>query len=396
MAFHFSKKISFIPFRIPLNMNKRSKNYPCPPFQLSHNILLMTYVLITRKYITILTLLDSYTLDSLCVHLALTCIHTLESIPSFGFYCASSIMYFPLLYLATFWDLPSELFAFWLFYLLLLSGDIHPNPGPLVHPNDFSSGFLSFSNWNLNSLAANDFKRITLLHAENIIHKYDIISLCETSLNDETVVPTDAIPGYVFHPLNHPSGERHGGVGIFYKESLPLRVRDDLSFDECLVIELKFGRKKIFFSVLYRNPRNKASSVEFHTFLSNFESLYGKIQLENPYVTFFTGDVNGHTQAWYADGDTNAEGAAMNDLFNDLDLHQLINEPTHFFNDISNPSCIDIILTDQPNLVLSSGVRPSLDPLVKHQMTFCKLNFKIPVHQNMTEKYDTSKRLRLS
>ena len=43
-----------------------------------------------------------------------------------------------------------------------------------------------------------------------------------------------------------------------------------------------------------------------------------------------------------------------------------------------NPSCIDIILTDQPNLVLNSGVRPSLDPLVKHQMTFCKLNFKIP------------------
>ena len=68
----------------------------------------------------------------------------------------------------------------------------------------------------------------------------------------------------------------------------------------------------------------------------------------------------------------------MNCLLIDLQLHQLIKEPTHFFNDISNPSCIDIILTDQPNLILNSGVRPSLDPLVKHQMTFCKLNFKIP------------------
>ena len=27
---------------------------------------------------------------------------------------------------------------------------------------------------------------------------------------------------------------------------------------------------------------------------------------------------------------------------------------------------------------MNSGVRPSLDPIVKHQMTFCKLNFKIP------------------
>ena len=37
-----------------------------------------------------------------------------------------------------------------------------------------------------------------------------------------------------------------------------------------------------------------------------------------------------------------------------------------------------MILTDQPNLVMNSGVRSSPDPTVKHQMTFCKLNFKIP------------------
>ena len=74
----------------------------------------------------------------------------------------------------------------------------------------------------------------------------------------------------------------------------------------------------------------------------------------------------------------NAEGTALNSLFTELDLDQIITEPTHFFNDHSNPSCIDLILTDQPNLVLDSGVRPSLDPSVHHQMTFCKLNFKIP------------------
>ena len=185
--------------------------------------------------------------------------------------------------------LPSELSALWWFTLsLVLSGDVHPNPGPMV-TDEFSSGFLSFCNWNLNSLATNDFARITLLDAENTIHKYDIISLCETSLNEETTVSPNAIPGYYFHPLNHPSGERHGGVGIFYKESLPLRVRSDLSFDECLVTELRFGRKKIFFTVLYRNPCNKASTPGIHTFLSNFKTLHESIQLENPYATFFTG-----------------------------------------------------------------------------------------------------------
>ena len=46
--------------------------------------------------------------------------------------------------------------------------------------------------------------------------------------------------------------------------------------------------------------------------------------------------------------------------------------------DNCQPTCIDLILTDQPNLVLDSGVRPSLDQTVKHQITYCKVNYKIP------------------
>ena len=58
-------------------------------------------------------------------------------------------------------------------------------------------------------------------------------------------------------------------------------------------------------------------------------------------------------------------------------MTQLISEPTHFRENCL-PSCIDLIISDQPNLVLDSGVRPSLDPTCKHQIIFCKINFKIP------------------
>ena len=88
----------------------------------------------------------------------------------------------------------------------------------------------------------------------------------------------------------------HGGVGLFYKNSLPAVIRRDLSFDECLVIELKFGRKKVFFSVLYRSPAFKHNSPEFETFLLDFRNLHSKIQAENPFAMFFTGDFNGHSQ----------------------------------------------------------------------------------------------------
>ena len=354
-------------------MLKKSGKQASSNCQLSRATLLLTYLVLTRWYIAAITLSDFPILDYLCLYTTRTSLYMIKLIPLLSYtYTIAFVSHFSPLF-----KLPYELSTFWILNLLLLSGDIHPNPGPPLS-EEFNSGFLSFCNWNLNSLATNDFHRITLLNAENTIHKYDIISLCETSLNEETVVPPDAIPGYNFHPLNHPSGGRHGGVGIFYKDSLPLRIREDLSFDECLVSELRFGRKKIFFTVFYRNPSHKASSPEFQSFLSNFSTLHESLKEENPYAIFFTGDVNGHTQEWYSAGKTTAEGISLNELFTSIHLTQLISEPTHFFNDISNPSCIDIILTDQPNLVLNCGVRPSLDPLVKHQITFCKLNFKIP------------------
>ena len=274
---------------------------------------------------------------------------------------------------------PYEMFALWIIFMrLILSCDVHKNPGPILPSQEFCRGFFTFCNWNLNTICKDNFYRIALLQAHNVNYNYDIISLCETSLNDTIQVPENSLPGYKFHSCNHPEGFRSGGVGIFYKETLPLKIRDDLSFEECIVSELCFGHKTIFFTVLYRNPGNKAPSNEFQSFVSNMENLYCKIKQEKPYAMFFAGDLNGHSQAWWPDGDTNPEGAMIDNLFSDLNLSQLISEPTHFFRDDCRPTCIDLIVTDQPNIVLDSGVRPSLDPTVKHQITFCKVNFKIP------------------
>ena len=139
-----------------------------------------------------------------------------------------------------------------------------------------------------------------------------------------------------------------------------------------------FCSKKIFFTVLYRNPQHKAQSDEFTKFLVNLEGLHLKIKEQNPYAMFFTGDFNAHSQSWYPEGDSNAEGVQLDNLFSNLGLTQMISEPTHFMRDDCRPSCIDLILTDQPNLVLENGVRGSLDMTVKHQIIFCKINFKIP------------------
>ena len=149
-------------------------------------------------------------------------------------------------------------------------------------------------------------------------------------MNDSIEIPDPLLNDYTFLPANHPDNVTHGGVGLFYKDTLPLKHRTDLSFDESIVVELKFGRKKIFYTVLYRTPSLKYNSAGFNEFIENFKSLHSRIQLENPYAVFYLGDFNGHSKLWWAQGDTNPEGKAIEELFSSLNLSQVISEPTNF------------------------------------------------------------------
>ena len=53
----------------------------------------------------------------------------------------------------------------------------------------------------------------------------------------------------MFVQANNPNNSRHDGVGLFFKNSLPAIVRNNLAFNESVVIELKFECKKNIFSV---------------------------------------------------------------------------------------------------------------------------------------------------
>ena len=222
-----------------------------------------------------------------------------------------------------------------------------------------------------------NFQRTRLIEAYNALFNYDLISICETSLNDSVELPETLLNDYTFVSANNPANVRHGGDGLFFKNSLHVKVRNDLSFDESIVIELMFGRKKTFFTVLYRSPAFKHTSFKFQAFLSNFKNLHSKIQGENPFATFFVGDFNAHSQFWWADGDTTPLGMEIENLFTSLGLSQIKSEPTNFEHN-KNPSCIDHIATDQPNLILDCGSRASLETYCHHQIIYCKVNFRIP------------------
>ena len=103
--------------------------------------------------------------------------------------------------------------------ILLIANDVHQNPGPPFH-----NSFLTFMYWNVNSIAKDNFQRVRLIEAHNSIFNYDLISICETRLNDSIKLPDILLNDYTFVSSQNPTNSRHGGVGLFFKNSLPIKI----------------------------------------------------------------------------------------------------------------------------------------------------------------------------
>ena len=90
-------------------------------------------------------------------------------------------------------------------------------------------------------------------------------------------------------------------------------------------------------------------------------------------------------------GNSTPEGNKIDEFTSFLGHSQLITEPTNFEPN-ENPTCIDLIFSDQPNPFLESGTRCSLDPFCHHQITHCRFIYKIPLLRLSREKYGSMTR----
>ena len=111
----------------------------------------------------------------------------------------------------------------WLCSLLgMLSGEVEVNPGPKKKDKDC----LSICHWNLNSTSTCVYSKLFLLISYNSLHKFDIICLSKTYLDSNTPLDDDnsEISGYALVRSDHLSNTKRGGVCLYYKNNLPLRV----------------------------------------------------------------------------------------------------------------------------------------------------------------------------
>ena len=116
----------------------------------------------------------------------------------------------------------------WLiFQVILLSSDVEINPGPET---------LDVCTLNLNSIAAHDFLRVSLIEAYNSVYNYDLIVIVETRLDSTVNKDSLAKDGYTFIQDSHPHNVKWDGVGLYIKDSLPSKNRSDLvTIPECIL-----------------------------------------------------------------------------------------------------------------------------------------------------------------
>ena len=96
-------------------------------------------------------------------------------------------------------------------------------------------------------MSAHNYSKISLLTGYISIHDFGIICLSETYLtststadiNDENL----KIPGYSMYCVNHPSNVKRGGVCIYYKTMLPLKVLSTNFPQECINFEVSIRNK---------------------------------------------------------------------------------------------------------------------------------------------------------
>ena len=255
--------------------------------------------------------------------------------------------------------------------LVLKTGDIELNPGP----NKKSHSYFSCCHWNVNSLPTDNYCKVAALKAYNSVYKYDFLCVSETFLNSsfESSDKDLMIEGYNLIRSDHPSNTKRGGVCIYYKESLAVRIVNITSLTECLVCEVTIQNKKGYVAVVYRSPSQSTS--EFESFLSGLEDLLSNALCSKSQFTVVLGDFNARSPAWWSEDITTLHGTQIDSLTTTHGFKQIISDPTHILPQSS--SCIDLIFTDQPNYVIDCGTHPSLHPNCHHQITFCKLNLKV-------------------
>jgi len=227
--------------------------------------------------------------------------------------------------------------SFTLSLLLILSGDIHLNPGP-------NSTTLQFAHLNICSAASitATLDKPTVLKEFLADQNLEILSLSETWLSPDTLPSTlNSLtpPNFSIIHSPRPMG-RGGGVAFIYRSYLNMTRITLPSFTsfEYLCIKLSICSSSFTFLTIYRPPSSSISS-----FIAEFATLLDELNI-SPSELIITGDFNIHVD--------NHAHAYVQTFLDTLDSHHLtqhVHFPTH-----KHGHTLDLLITRSTSDIIST------------------------------------------
>ena len=118
------------------------------------------------------------------------------------------------------------------------------NPGPKTKPN----GNLSVCHWNVNIIPFYNFQKIAVLESFVAIHKFGVIYILEIFLNNTYEDNDLNLNGYSLLRADHPSNAKRGGVCIYYKETLALKVVFRISM-KVFFVKLQLDQRSVLWEL---------------------------------------------------------------------------------------------------------------------------------------------------
>ena len=188
--------------------------------------------------------------------------------------------------------------------------------------------------------------------------------LPEAYLNSETLSNNEKLNmlGYNLSRADHLSNTKRGRVCIYFKESLQLRLYNISYLNECICNEIMIPNNLRNFISLYRSPSQ--SSDEFENFVYNLDFMLEALTHKNHFLTVIIWDFNAKFNKSCSTDETTHKATRLDNLTSQYGLTQLLKEPTDISDNFR--SCIDLIFTSQPNLVIYFDIHSSLNENYYH------------------------------
>ena len=181
------------------------------------------------------------------------------------------------------------------------------------------------------------------------------------------------LPRFDLIRTDYPSNTKRGAVCIYYLNFVLLKLININYLNECITFEIKLGDKISNFFSLYRSPNQSEDNSE--NVCNNLELTLDTVSATKPILIVAIDDFNAKSSNWYTGDTTTSEGSKIEAITSQFGLQQILNEPNHIQG--QSMSCIDLIFSSHPNLVMSSDIHSSLHQNSYHQIIFAKFNRKI-------------------